>query len=402
MNAIGIDVSKGKSMVAIMRPFGEVVASPFEVVHTADELGKLAARIKAIPGETKVVMEYTSKYYRPIANFLHQAGIFVCVANALRIHNYVGESIRRAKTDKIDSVKIACYGIDHWFSLPEYTPEEEVRELLKVYNRQYSGYTKMKAALTNSLLSLLDQTMPGVRSLFNNSNRKDGREKWVDFAENYWHCECIVKMSVSQFAENYNTWCRKAGYRPGAKKANELHAHAKNSIPTLPCTKETMRLIQTAARQLCVLEETAAIVMEQMRELAEKLPEYCVVTSFYGIGDRLGPRLMAEIGDVTRFSKKSALVAYAGLDAPPYQSGGYNAIHRHISKRGSPLLRKALFEFVRVLMIKAPVGDAIYEFICKKRAEGKPYKVYLMAGASKFLRMYYGRSMAVLAGTSGE
>lgn len=65
MNAVGIDVSKGKSTVAIMRQFGEVVVSPFEVIHTDSELSKLANSLKSLNGETKVIMEYTGSYYQP-------------------------------------------------------------------------------------------------------------------------------------------------------------------------------------------------------------------------------------------------------------------------------------------------------------------------------------------------
>ena len=67
MNAIGIDVSKGKSMITVMRPFGEVVASPYEVSHTVTELKELANFLKSLNGETRVIMEYTGKYYQPIA-----------------------------------------------------------------------------------------------------------------------------------------------------------------------------------------------------------------------------------------------------------------------------------------------------------------------------------------------
>ena len=103
MNAVGIDVSKGKSTVAVLRPFGEIVAEPFDVVHECSDLNKLADFIKSLPGETKVVMEYTGNYYLPIANALHNNGIFVSVVNAILVHDYGGNSIRRVKTDKNDA-----------------------------------------------------------------------------------------------------------------------------------------------------------------------------------------------------------------------------------------------------------------------------------------------------------
>ena len=100
MNVVGIDVAKGKSVAAIIRPFGEVVVEPFSFNHDYEGLKALADQIKSIPGETKVVMEYTSKYYRPVALFLKEQGIFVCVLNALLVHNYRNGSIRKGKTDK--------------------------------------------------------------------------------------------------------------------------------------------------------------------------------------------------------------------------------------------------------------------------------------------------------------
>ena len=117
MNAVGIDVSKGKSMIAVMRPFGEVVASPYEIAHTGRELEELTGFLKNLPGETKVIMEYTGKYYQPIARHLREAGIFVSVVNAILLHDYGANSLRRVKTDKKDAIKIANYGLDRWVDL---------------------------------------------------------------------------------------------------------------------------------------------------------------------------------------------------------------------------------------------------------------------------------------------
>ena len=79
MNAVGIDVSKGKSTVAVIQPFGVIIAEPFDVLHTDSSLKELVSFIKSLSGETKVVMEYTGTYYEPVANALHNAGIFVSV-----------------------------------------------------------------------------------------------------------------------------------------------------------------------------------------------------------------------------------------------------------------------------------------------------------------------------------
>lgn len=147
MNAVGIDVSKRKSTVAIMRPFGEVVVEPFEVSHTDAELRKLACFLEKLPGETRIVMEYTESCWQPIAKVLYNAGLFVSVVNALLIYKYGNNSIRKDKTDKLDAVKIVNYCLDCWTVLERYAPVDPIRQALKTYRRQYDQYIRLKVNL---------------------------------------------------------------------------------------------------------------------------------------------------------------------------------------------------------------------------------------------------------------
>ena len=110
-NVAGIDVSKGKSMVSVLRPFGEVVAKPFSVGHTGSELKELADYLKSLDGETRVVMEHTGRYYEPVARFLHEEGVFVSAVNPKLIKDYGNNTLRKVKTDKADARKIARYGL---------------------------------------------------------------------------------------------------------------------------------------------------------------------------------------------------------------------------------------------------------------------------------------------------
>lgn len=160
MNAIGIDVSKGKSKVAIMRAYGEVVAKPFDIMHYPDQLAELAEYIHSLPGESRVVMEHTGKYSEPIATFLCDAGIFVCMVNAKLIHDYGGDTIRRVKTDMVDALKIAGYCLDKWPKLSRYEPTDEHRRMLKTYNRQLSEYQKIKTMLKTILSRYLTRPFP--------------------------------------------------------------------------------------------------------------------------------------------------------------------------------------------------------------------------------------------------
>ncbi|OCN00219.1 transposase [Clostridium sp. W14A] len=397
MNAVGIDVSKGKSMVAVMRPFGEVVATPYEVSHTDADLRKLASFLKGLSGETRVVMEYTGKYYQPVAKVLHEEGIFVSVVNALLVYKYGNNSIRKGKTDKLDAVKIANYCLDHWVNLEEYIPVDDVRQMLKTYNRQYGQYMKLKVMLKNNLISLLDETFPGVNSLFTSAPRKtDGHEKWVDFVAKFWHCECVCGLSENVFKERYQKWCKKADYNFSEDKAKTIYAKSSGHVNTLPKTDATRLLIAHAVDQLNTITETLATIQKEMLALSSQLPEYPAVMSLFGVGETLGPQLMAEIGDVRRFERKQSLVAFAGVDAPPYQSGAFEAKKRSISKRGSPRLRKVLFQVMSTVLQHAPPDEPVFQFLDRKRSEGKNYYVYMTAGANKFLRIYYGTIKAYL------
>ena len=389
MNAVGIDVSKGKSMIAIMRPGKEVVIEPFEVSHTDSELINLAKVIQSLDGETRVVMEATGNYHLPVAWMLHDAGIYVSVVNAMLIHNYGNNTIRKGKTDKKDAQKIANYAIDNWTELSQYFPEEDVRLMLKNCYRQYEHFSKIRTMMKNNLIALLDVTFPDANRLFNSPRRADGSEKWLDFVETFWHCQCVCGLTTAAFSKKYQKWCRKHGYNFSEEKALDIYASACGHVCVMPKTEETEFMMQQAITQLQTVTQTLAALQQQMQSLAQKLPEYPVVMQMFGVGPTLGPQLMAEIGDVRRFYSKKALVAFAGIDAPPYQSGTMDVRSRSISKRGSSSLRRTIFLVMSVILQQKPFDEPVYQFMDKKRAEGKPYKVYMMASANKFLRIYY-------------
>lgn len=116
-----------------------------------------------------------------------------------------------------------------------------------------------------------------------------------------------------------------------------------------------------------------------MLGLASKLPEFPVVMKMFGVGDILGPQLMAEIGDIRRFERKQSLIACAGVDAPPHQSGAFESKNRHISKRRSPRLRKTLFQVISTLLQHAPVDDPVFQFLItaeEAEALSGPVKIY--------------------------
>ena len=391
MTVVGIDVSKGKSMVAAMKPGGELVAAPYEVRHSDIELSHLALDVLCMEPDTRVVMEATGRYHEPVAALLHSEGIFVSILNPLLIKQSGAGSLRKVKSDPKDALKIAKYGLDNWSTLLEYTPMEAIRQQLKLCARQCDLYNKNIVMLTNNLISLSDKTFPGVNELFSSPEKADGHLKWVDFYRRFWHCDCINRMSPDAFEERYKKWCKSKGYHFSTDAADALYAASCRPYTTLPRDNNAKLLVTVAADQLIALRENQSKLEAEMLNLCKQLPEYETVMAMYGVGKSYGPQLMAEIGDVRRFERKQALVAFAGIDPMPNQSGDKNVRSNKSSKRGSPYLRKTLFNVIRTYLQCAPQDEPVFQFLNRKRAEGKPFYVYMLAAANKFLRRYYAK-----------
>ena len=390
MNAVGIDVSKKKSTVTIRQPGDIVLLPPRDYRHTQSSINELIATIKGLDGETKVCMEHTGRYYEPMASWLTNAGIFVSAVNPKLIKNFGDESLRAPKTDKADSKKIARFALDRWTKLRQYSPMDETRNQLKTMNRQFSFYTDQKTAMKNNLIALLDQTFPGANGFFDSPARSDGSQKWVDFVYTYWHVDCVRGKSLSAFTEHYRSWCKRKGYNFSAGKAEEIYRVAADLIAVFPKSENTKMLIRQAVTLLNATSQMVESLRIQMDQVASTLPEYSAVMAINGVGPTLGPQLMAEIGDPTRFTHREALTAFAGVDPGADQSGDHNRKSNRTSKKGSPYLRKTLFLIMDGLIQRSPADSPVYAFMDKKRSQGKPYLVYMTAGANKFLRIYYG------------
>ena len=388
MISVGIDVSKGKSTVCVMKPGGEVLETPFEMLHTMEGILALVNLIRSYPEEVRVVLEDTGHYHWPVVTLLVEKGIFVCSVNALRMKKYCAQSIRKAKTDRIDSVHIASYGLTYWNELIPIKPTEDTYKELKLLARQYYQTVSMLIKAKVNLNNLMDQVMPGIVDLMSDSTNN---HKLTDFVARYWHYGHILEMGEKRFTADYCKWANKQGYRVYERLASQILAVAQNGIPVLPNSPVTKVVVTEAVRVLHQIEITRDTILTQMQELAKSLPEYSVVKNFACVGDTLAPRIIAEIGDVRRFKNKHSLIAYAGIDAPPYQSGSFNATERHISKRGNSYLRKTGYEIMQSLIMHQPENDPVYAFIQKKRSEGKCGKEAMIAGLNKFLRIYYGR-----------
>ena len=388
MLSIGIDVSKGKSTVCGMKPGGEIVYAPFEVQHTREGMSELVSLLRSSGEEVRAVLESTGSYHCPVVAALLENGIFISVVNSLRMKRFCSQSIRKVKTDRIDAMQIALYGLAYWQELqPTRLPEDTYREL-QLLARQYYQMTSMLIKAKVDFNALCDQVLPGMQELMNDHA---GRPQAFRLCPAVSSHHTYPRNGRNALSEGLLQMGGKKGYHNCERMAAHIFATAQNGIPVLPNAPSTQIVITEAIRVLHTVEASRDAILIQMQALAKTLPEYSLVREMPCIGDTLAPRLIAEIGDVRRFHSKRALIAYAGIDAPPYQSGKFCANNRHISKRGNRYLRKTGYEVMQSYVMHKPANDPIFTFIEKKRSEGKSGKLAMVAGLNKFLRVYYGK-----------
>ena len=323
---------------------------------------------------------------------MYRAGFFVSAVNPLAIKDYQdGVTVRKVKTDKADALKIAQFAIDKWEILPQYTPMDTIRYDLKTLHRQFQLSSKTKTALNNNLIALLEQSYPGANRYFDSPVRSDGSQKWVDYVDTFWHVDCVTRVGQKSFVERYRKWCKRHGYNFSEQKAIQLHSDARQKFPLVPKSNTCKLLMKEAISQLNTVSRTVETYRAEMDRLASQLPEYETVMAMTGVGKSMEHQLMAEIGNLRRFAHQKSLVGFTGTDPIKDDSGNKVSSSKPSSKRGSPYLRKTLFVIMSILLQLQPQDDPIYQFLDKKRSEGKPYYVYMTAGMTKFLRIYYGK-----------
>jgi len=388
--AVGVDVSKGKSTIAIVSTEGEVLHTPFDIEHTKQGIDSMLEKLKFYRKEDiKFLMEATGHYHIPLLNYLIELGYFASIVNPFIIKKYCDMDLRKVKTDKKDSLKLAQYASEQWFKLNKSKPNEETRAELQFLSRQYLSFMSNQKFIKVQLTNLTDKTFPGIKELVDADNRY---LLFLSIYEKYPHPSFILELTQTRFVETIEKIAKKLGHRIGTKTGIKLYENASNIVPSCPMNNSIQLAITNCISLLKEVLKTIDTIITKMDELASTLPEFEIVSNLKGVGPRTRSRIIAEVGDINRFSNANKLIAFAGIDCPPYQSGQFIASNRKITKRGNKHLRKTGYEIMSNIVRSRPQSDnAVYEFIRKKEVEGKKRKTAKIAGLNKFLRIYYAR-----------
>lgn len=386
---VGIDISKGKSTVAILSVEGEIIEEPFEITHNIEGLNLLEEKMKIFPKENiRIVMEETGTYHLPVLGYLLDKDYFVTTENAFKIKKYLDRGLRKAKTDKKDAYKLAEYACENWYKLNKVRENDEIYDNLKFLSRQYLSTIAVQVKQKVNFSNLCDLLFPGYYQLLDDNTFMLG----LEIFKKYFHPEIVKNKKENSFIDEVDKLARKLGHKgAGISLATKIYALAQTTISPRPNNQYTQLSATSCVDALIITIKTSNTIITEMDKLARELPEYDVINEIPGCGKKLTSRVIAEIGDIRRFKNAGSIIAYAGLDAPPYQSGQFEATNRHISKRGNKYLRKTGYEIMKSIKGSCKEDNELKAYIIKKENEGKLKKVAKIAGLNKFIRMYYGK-----------
>lgn len=370
----GIDVAKHMHVAVVLDESGAVAMPPLRFANSRSGFAELSSRLAALEGDVTIGLEATGHYW--VALYEHTSSSYeVMVLNPLQVSTYRKSGIRKCKSDKTDAAWIAdLMRIGH--ARPAAVPMQEILQLREMTRFRHHlseiiGDCKRKA------LSVLDRVFPEYESLFSNVFVAASR----NLLSTATSAQEIADFDIDELTAVLRGSSRG---RLGRAKAEELQQAARESVG-IGFLMDAARIeMQCLMAQIELLLEQRAMVDAQIEQIMQILSTH--ITSITGVGAPTGATILAEIGDINRFQSLEKLVAYAGIDASVYQTGQFTATQAHMSKRGSPYLRHALWQSAVVATTFDPEIKAYY---AKRRAEGKAHGTIIGAICRKLLARIY-------------
>lgn len=373
---VGVDVAKGFSVVQAFLKRNEPWRKAINISHEKSGLEQLDELLLELQAQTAqspvVVLEATGHYHRGLVAHLERSGWTYFIVNPLQAKRAKGTQLRKVKTDAADAWHLAemyYRGDVH----PHRTWEEGFTELQHV-TRQHEFVTGMFVQAKLNMRALLDQVFPEYEEVFGNL-----------FSETSLHvlARCLENQ-VEDLQEVIQNSAGKSHSRKWTEGKKEYLNEVMSRWAQQPRSSAQTSVLRSMVDLVLAFTEQLSQLEKQMDELSARLPEVELVKSIPGIGDKLAAAIVAEIGDVRQFKEAKQLVAFAGLDPGIFSSGKFTATSSRITKRGSKRLRRALYLAVQC-GIRGKTNGRLREYYDKKRKEGKPYKVVVIACANKLL-----------------
>ena len=367
---LGIDIGKNTHVASLIDDKKKVVFKAFSFSNSVKGAESLISKLSNFKNELEVGMEATGHYWLSIYSYLVKNNFTVRVINPIQTDGWrQGIEIRKRKTDIIDSLLIA--DLLRYGDFVESSLLSEDFMSLRNLSRFRSYLISSIGDLKRKTIALLDQVFPEYASSFSDIFGKTSKQILETFSSPS-DFENISSDDLSAFLESVS----RKNY--ASRKIDELSRKASTSFGINFSLDSFSLQIKMLIQQISFIQNQVSDIDKEIEELLKKINS--PITTIPGIGPVNGATILGEIGDISRFSNPSKLVAYSGIDASVSQSGDYESIHNHMSKRGSPYLRRALFQAALIAEFNDSVFSAYYQ---KKISEGKHHLVATNAVARK-------------------
>lgn len=391
---VGIDVSKNFSNICVLSADDNIVLECC-ISHNQSGFKYLVMQLKSISKKhldsVIAVMESTAHYHRILCQYLRKSGIEVIVINPLQSGGTKNLQIRKIKNDKTDAKRLAF--LYRMQVLQPTRTDSLIFESLKDLTRQRNDMIFEQTRISNKLTCLLDQSFPDYHKIFSSIRVKSSLSILVEFPTP----EAVLSARKDKLHRTMATLSlRRKNSSYVVEKTDALIAAAKESVKISLNRDSFAPLISTFAKLLLDLQVASSGLESTILTLAASDSEIWqsikLLTSIPGIGEYSAIVILAEIGDIDRFSKPKQLVAYAGLDPTVKQSGTYTKVNNHISKRGSTQLRSVLSVCTHVAIhncVKGHPGNPVLADFYKEKSLHKPAKVAQTACMHKMVCYIY-------------
>ena len=384
---VGLDIAKGESQGQAFLDKGQPYGKSFTVPHTREGLESFQSFLRLLEELTDqkpmVILEATGHYHLPFTRFLEDHNsLFVVVNPMLSYQAKKASSLRKVKTDAVDA-----YALCELFYKEDFERHKTRGvQLLNLRNltRQHDAITGLYIQVKLQFQAVLDQVFPEYKGVFGDLHSAVSLNTLLAFPTS----DAALKAGKTNVTEKIASLCIRRSETWARSKAEALLAAAeRNPFRNAPFHSHLISLEMYVSMLLHYREHLTALE-KQMDALANELEEYQIIQSIPGIGEKIAATIISEIGEIDRFNHPKKLVAFAGVDPSVHMSGKFTATINRITKRGSSRLRHTLFLAV-LCSLRRSGSKKMKAFYEKKIAEGKPYKVAMIACVNKLLHWVF-------------
>jgi transposase len=381
---IGLDVAKGESKGQAFLDKGIPHGKGFNVVHTRDGLEEFHQRLQEIEALTgiqpTIILESTGHYHTPVVQFLEEQNYVFILLNPLIAHQAKKSSLRKVKTDAVDA-----YRLCELYYKEEFEPlKKRGVQLLNLRNltRQHSSVTGLFVQTKLQFQTILDQVFPEYRGVFGDLYSKVSLNILLEFPT----AESVLTVTGAYLTDRIASLCTSRSQRWARERAQIEAAH-RNPFQKVRLHSHLFSL-EMYIRMILEYQEHLSNLERQIDALANEIEECKIIQSIPGIGEKIAATIISEIGEIDRFNHPKKLVAFAGVDPSVFESGKFTASINRITKRGSNRLRHTLYVAVLCSLRKSG-STKLKAFYDRKREEGKPHKVAVIACINKMIHWIY-------------